>query len=43
MTIPLAGVKLTRMEAEIERMQQPVRKVAGRPLTLSRRLANPED
>jgi hypothetical protein len=31
------------MKAEIEPMQQPVRKVVGRPLTMSRRLAHLED
>jgi hypothetical protein len=31
------------MKAEIEPMQQPVRKVVGRPLSMSRRLAHLED
>ena len=31
------------MKAEIEPMQQPVRKVVGRPATMSRRLAHLED
>jgi hypothetical protein len=31
------------MNAKIEPMQQPVRKVVGRPLTISRRLAHLQD
>jgi hypothetical protein len=31
------------MKAEIEPMQQPIHKVVGRPLTMSRRLAHLED
>ena len=31
------------MEIEVEPMQQPVRKMVGRPLTMSRRLAHLED
>jgi hypothetical protein len=31
------------MKVEIEPMQQPVHKMVGRPLTMSRRLANLED
>jgi hypothetical protein len=31
------------MKVEIEPMQQPVRKVVGRPIAMSKRLANVED
>jgi len=34
---------LMRMKVEIEPMQQPVHKVVGRPISISKRLANVED
>ena len=39
----MAGLKLAAMKAEIEPMQQPVRKVVGRPPPISKRLAHLED
>jgi hypothetical protein len=38
-----AGVNIALMEAEVEPMQQPVRKTVGRPLNVSRQLAHLED
>jgi len=37
------GIKFAAMKVEIEPMQQPVRKVVGRPPTISKRLVHLED
>jgi len=43
LTVLPAGVRVSLMNVEIEPMQQPVHKVVGRPISMSRRLANVED
>jgi hypothetical protein len=43
LTICPGGIKVFLMKVEIEPMQQPVHKVVGRPISMSRRLANVED
>jgi hypothetical protein len=39
----MAAISFAMMKAQIEPMQQPVRKVVGRPPTVSQRLAHLED
>ena len=43
LTVWTVGLELGLMKVEIEPMQQPVHKVVGRPISMSRRLANVED